>query len=103
MNLRRTLTNLLLALAVLLGQQAMLAHAASHLVQPPASQDKQFPHGKACEQCMLSAPLGAGVTSAGMLPLPRTDAADAIANRPAAVLTADTPSFFDSRAPPRAL
>ncbi|PWT71368.1 MAG: hypothetical protein C5B46_08270 [Proteobacteria bacterium] len=101
MSLRRILAHLLLALTVLIGQQAMLAHAASHPIESPSSKGKQLPHGKACEQCMLSAQLGTGVASSGLPSLLRSVAAGAIAHLAQPLVTTETPAFFDSRAPPR--
>jgi hypothetical protein len=58
MLLKRTLTHLLLTLALLIGQQAAFAHAASHLADKLPTNDKQLPHSKACDQCVQAAQLG---------------------------------------------
>ena len=57
MQARRAIMHLLLALFLLLSQQAAFSHAATHLGSP-ASQDKQLPHSKVCDQCVQGAQLG---------------------------------------------
>jgi len=95
--------HLLLALVLLIGQQAAFAHAASHLGNPPASQDQQLPHGKACDQCVQGAQLGAALLDAGL------QQAWADAPQTCVVTLADGMSlphphpFFHSRAPPASL
>jgi len=61
MLLKRTLTHILLTLALLVGQQAAFAHAATHLPGKLPTQDKQLPHSKACDQCVQGAQLGAAL------------------------------------------
>ncbi len=61
MHARRALLHLLLALFLLLSQQAGFAHAVTHLGSAPASQDKQLPHGKICDQCVQGAQLGSAL------------------------------------------
>jgi hypothetical protein len=50
--------HLLLTVLLLLSQQAVFSHAASHLGSAPASQDQQLPHSKVCDQCVQGAQLG---------------------------------------------
>jgi hypothetical protein len=52
---KRALTHVLLALALLVGQQAVFAHTATHLGKPRPAQDQQLPHTKVCEQCVQGA------------------------------------------------
>ena len=40
---------------------ALWPHAATHLGNTPASQDKQLPHNKVCDQCVQGAQLGAAL------------------------------------------
>lgn len=61
MLIKRTVTHILLTLALLVGQQAAFAHAASHLAGKLPTQDKQLPHSKACDQCVQGAQLGAAL------------------------------------------
>src|SRR5262249_14711294 len=61
MHARRAVMHLLLALFLLLSQQAGFAHAATHLASDPASQDRQLPHSKVCDQCVQGAQLGAAL------------------------------------------
>ena len=99
---KRALIHVLLAFALLWGQQAMLAHAATHLVKPPATQDNQLPQHKVCEQCALSAQYGSALVGKvlsfeaqrGVVCLPP--------QRPQVLYTA-TPRAFHSRAPPVSL
>jgi hypothetical protein len=100
MQARRALTHLLLALFLLFSQQAAFSHAATHLGNVPGSQDQQLPHGKACDQCVQGAHLGAALLDAchaqGWIDTPGAHAATA----PQTVyLPRPVPSFF-SRAPP---
>jgi hypothetical protein len=61
MQARRALFHLLLALFLLLGQQAAFSHAATHFGGAPAKQDQKLPDGKACDQCVQAAQLGAAL------------------------------------------
>jgi hypothetical protein len=96
---RRTIVHLLLALFLLVSQQAVFSHAATHLGSP-ASQDKQLPHSKVCDQCVQGAQLGTSLLDschacAWM--------AGSQATACAAPATAHAPRFircFCSRAPP---
>jgi hypothetical protein len=102
MAVKRALIHVLLAFALLLAQQAMLAHAATHLAKPPATQDNQLPQHKVCAECALSAQFGSAMV--GKLPLLETQRgiADVPLYRPQ-VLSASTPRAFHSRAPPISL
>jgi len=102
MAVKRALIHVLLAFALLLAQQAMLAHAATHLAKPPASQDKQLPQHKVCEQCALSAQFG----SAPIGKLLSFEAQRGVvqpAPHRAQVVHTSTPRAFHSRAPPASL
>ncbi|HTS53440.1 MAG TPA: hypothetical protein VMH26_09230 [Burkholderiales bacterium] len=96
---KRVLIHVLLGFALLLAQQGMLAHAATHLAKPPATEDKQLPQHKVCEQCSLSAQFGSAMVGK----LPSFEAQRAIVDlpphRPRVVYT-ETPRAFRSRAPP---
>jgi len=102
MAVKRALIHVLLAFALLLGQQAMLAHGATHLAKPPASQDKQLPEHKVCEQCALSVQFGSA-----LIGKPLSFAVQRQAVQPAPHSTqfvpAATPRAFHSRAPPASL
>jgi hypothetical protein len=99
---RRALIHVLLAFALLSGQQAMLAHAATHLAKPPASQDNQLPHHKVCEQCALSAQFGSALVGKLLSFEPQPGVVHLASHRPQIVYTA-TPCAFHSRAPPVSL
>lgn len=65
---RCLLTRLLLLLALLAGQQAVLVHAVSHLAQSAAEDSKPgVPHGKACAQCLLSSPFSSALPSSAIV------------------------------------
>ena len=92
--------HLLLALFLLLSQQAGFAHAATHLGGDPASQDKQVPHGKVCDQCVQGAQLGTALLDtspdAGWTSSSGTHAADV----PVKIHLPRPLRPFSSRAPP---
>ena len=103
MSVRRVLPQVLLAVALLVGQQAGYEHTVSHLEAGRApGKEKQLPHTKACIKCGLSAQLGNGLLSNA---LPFMGAAQSACKalvlsqnfRPAA------PRRFLSRAPPASL
>jgi hypothetical protein len=99
MQARRVITHLLLALFLLLSQQAAFSHAASHLGSP-ASQDKQLPHGKVCDQCVQGAQLGTALLDSALSCAWMGASGAAPGATPA---TAHLPRFvpcFSSRAPP---
>src|SRR5262245_12245881 len=103
MYVRRMLPQVLLAVVLLVGQQAGYEHTVSHLEAGRASgKGKQLPHTKACIKCGLSAQLGTGLLS-NALPFlgAARSACDALvlseAFHPAA------PRRFLSRAPPAPL
>ena len=99
MQARRVIAHLLLALFLLLSQQAAFSHAASHLGSP-ASQDKQLPHSKVCDQCVEGAQLGTALLDSD---LTCAWVPDSGAHPGAAPATAHFPrfvSYFSSRAPP---
>ena len=99
---KRALIHVLLAFALLLGQQAMLAHAATHLGKAPASQDQKLPQHKVCEQCSLSAQLGSALVGKFLTFEPARSAIDLALHHPQVPYTA-TPRAFRSRAPPVSL
>ena len=99
MQARRAIVHLLLALFLLLSQQAAFSHAASHLGSP-VSQDKQLPHSKVCDQCVQGAQLGTALLDSG---LKCAWVANSGAHPAAALATAYFPRFvfcFSPRAPP---
>ena len=102
MTAKRVLIHVLLAFALLLGQQAMLAHAATHLGKAPASQDQKLPQHKVCEQCSLSAQFGSALVGKFLTFEPARGAIDLALHRPQVLCTA-TPRAFRSRAPPVSL
>jgi hypothetical protein len=66
---RRLLTLLLLATALVLGQQGAALHAFSHLTEGVASQgEKQALHGGACDQCVAYAGLASALPAADVIP-----------------------------------
>lgn len=103
MLLKRALTHVLLAVALLVSQQAAFAHAATHLGKAPATQDKQLPHTKVCGQCVLGVQLGTALLdmappcSATWMPSLGYLADDASAHIPTLL------PAFSSRAPPTLL
>lgn len=99
MTVKRALIHVLLAFALLLGQQSMLAHAATHLAKAPVGQDKQLPQHKVCDQCSLSVPFGSALV--GKLPSfePACSGFD-VALHQQQNLHSATPRAFHSRAPP---
>jgi len=99
MAIKRVLIRVLLAFTLLLGQQAMLAHAATHLGKTPETQDKRLPHQKVCEQCSLSAQLGSALVGKLQSFELISTAIDCALHRPQVFHTA-TPRAFRSRAPP---
>jgi len=99
---KRALIHVLLAFALLLGQQALLAHAATHLAKPPATQDNQLPQHKVCDQCSLSAQFGSALVGKLLSFDPPCGAIDLALHRPQVLYTA-TPRAFSSRAPPASL
>jgi hypothetical protein len=96
---KRALIQVLLAFALLLGQQVMLAHAATHLRKAPETPNKQLPQHKVCEQCSLSAQLGSALVGKLLSFEPASCAIDFALHRPQVFHTA-TPRAFHSRAPP---
>jgi len=61
---RRSSLNILVALFLLIAQQAAYTHALSHFDhRAPSTEHKQLPHSKACERCGLAAQLGTGLLS----------------------------------------
>jgi hypothetical protein len=99
---KRALTHLLLAFALLLAQQVTLAHATTHLAQPPANQDKQLPHHKVCDQCMLSAQFGSALVGKTLTFDPPRGVACLPPEDPR-VVHRSTLRAFRSRAPPASL
>jgi hypothetical protein len=100
MLLKRTLTHILLTLALLVGQQAAFAHAASHLADKVPANEKQLPHSKACDQCVQAAQFGAALldtapVSSGVRVAPIEFTADCRSVHIPSPLRA-----FSSRAPP---
>lgn len=99
----RALRQVVMAVGLLVAQQAGYEHALSHLEQGSStSKEKQLPHTKACIKCGLSAQLGTGLLSN---PAPFMFAADAACG--ALLLSRafypTAPRRFLSRAPPASL
>jgi hypothetical protein len=99
---KRALIHLLLAFALLLGQQAMLAHAATHLGKPAPTQDNQLPQHKVCDQCALSAPFGSALVGKALSFEAQRGVIQPATHRSQVVHTA-SPCAFHSRAPPGSL
>jgi hypothetical protein len=103
MLLKRALTHVLLALTLLVSQQAAFAHAATHLGKAPTTQDKQLPHTKVCDQCVQGAQLGTALldmappSATAWIPSLGCLADDASAHIPTLL------PAFSSRAPPALL
>ena len=97
---RRALIHLLLAVLLLLSQQAVFSHAATHLGSAPASQDQPLPHSKVCDQCVQGAQLGSALLdtahAAGWIGAP----AAPVLPTPVSVLLPRPLPPFCSRAPP---
>ena len=99
---KRVLIHVLLAFALLLAQQTMVAHAVTHVAKPPASEDQQLPKHKVCELCLLSAQVcGAAPGQLLSVEAPRDAAGLAPQHQPS--LCSSTPRAFRSRAPPVSL
>ena len=99
---KRVLIHVLLALALLLAQQTIVAHAATHLAKPPASEDQQLPKHKLCELCLLSAQL-CGAAPGKLLSVEAPREAAGLAAQHQASFCGSTPRAFRSRAPPVSL
>jgi hypothetical protein len=100
MHVRRAVMHLLLALFLLFSQQTGFAHAVTHLGSNPASQDKQLPHGKLCDQCVQGAQLGTALLDTSPDLGWTTSSAT---HAPAVPVKVYLPCFvrpFSSRAPP---
>jgi hypothetical protein len=102
MAVKRALIHVLLAFALLWGQHAMLAHAATHLAKPPATQDNQLPQHKVCEQCALSAQFGSALVGKLLSFEVQRGVVQPAPHRAQVFYTA-TPRAFHSRAPPVSL
>lgn len=69
MRLRRWLSLILLAAALVMGQQGAAVHALSHIGEALGSQqDKQAPHNGACDQCVAYADLGSALPAGDAIP-----------------------------------
>jgi hypothetical protein len=102
MAVRRALIHVLLAFALLLAQQTVVAHAVTHLPQPPASEDQQLPKHKVCELCVLSAQFGSAMPGKLLsMEAPRDDAV--LKPQHLRPFCSSTPRAFRSRAPPVSL
>ena len=99
---KRVLIHVLLAFALLLAQQTIVAHAVTHLAKPPASEDQQLPKHKVCELCVLSAQFGSAMPGKVLSVKAPRDAAGLALHHPQA-LRSSTPRAFRSRAPPVSL
>src|SRR5215813_3765725 len=102
MAVKRALIHLLLAFALLLAQQTVVAHAVTHLAKPPASEDQQLPKHKVCELCLLSAQF-CGAAPGKLLSMEVPRHAAVLAPQHLQPLCSSTPRAFRSRAPPVSL
>jgi hypothetical protein len=98
--LKQTLQSVFIALCLLIAQQAAYVHELSHLGRSsPATQDKPFPHTKACIECGLWAQLGTALAINIATPHFADESAGTVWHR-AWVYYAGIPRRFQSRAPP---
>jgi hypothetical protein len=71
MRLRRLLTLLFLATALVLGQQGAALHALSHFGEELSSEEgKQAGHGGACDQCVAYAGFAGALPGSDAVPPP---------------------------------
>jgi len=94
------LTRLMLAVLLVIAQQAAYWHSLSHLDRKaPIGHSKQLPQSKACGQCGLSSQLGTGLLSCLQFSVSawRTPRAEA---HHSSLFTPSAPRRFRSRAPP---
>jgi len=102
-SLRRVLAQVVLAVVLLIAQQAGYEHTVSHLEAGRASgKQKQLPHTKACIKCGLSAQLGTGLLS-NPLPLVLAPLSTCEALVLSRAFYPAAPRRFLSRAPPVSL
>ena len=92
--------HLLLTVLLLLSQQAVFSHAATHLGSAPASQDKQLPHSKVCDQCVQGAELGTALLDTSQTAAWIGSPAARVAQAPVSVDLPRPLRPFYSRAPP---
>ena len=95
---KRALIHLLLAVALLVAQQAMLGHWATHLSKPP-TQDQPLPDNKVCDDCVLSAQLASALLGKVALFEPERGDAGKLVHTPRGFVPAAIRAF-SSRAPP---
>jgi hypothetical protein len=96
---KRALIHVLFAFALLLAQQAMLGHWATHLGKPASSQDQKVPDNKVCDYCVLSAQLASALV--GKVVVVGADPAGIASVFPALRGFSPRPlRAFSSRAPP---
>lgn len=99
MFVKRALIHLLLAFALLLAQQAMLGHWATHLSKPASTQDRQVPDNKVCDDCVLSAQLASALVGKVALFDPDRGNVGNIFHAPRGFIPTPVRAF-SSRAPP---
>ena len=100
---RSTLLPIGLALLLLFAQSVATLHVFAHLTETSTSSsqpDKQLPHSTACDQCLATAALGAGVPATALV------FQDMVADLcttpyPPASFRSGTVPAYTSRAPPR--
>jgi hypothetical protein len=103
---RQTILHALLALVLLLSQQAGFAHAVSHfskLHHQSASQDKELPIEQICEKCLSFTQIGSGLTSQFRLHLSDATSYKVLVPDLTPTLLPSTLPAFRSRAPPTPL
>ena len=101
--MKRALPKIVMALVLLIGQQAAYEHALSHVEQDsPSNKQKHLPHTKACIKCGLSAQLDTGLLGNAVPFIPEARSSGSALLLVQAFYPA-TPRRFLSRAPPVSL
>ena len=106
MKIRSVFLRIILAVLLLVSQQAAMAHAFTHLVAPTHSStthNDELPSEQACHQCLAYLSMGSALaSSANNLPENLADHATLIADQFERFFPASA-RHFDSRAPPASL
>lgn len=105
MTLRKSFFPLLFALLLLAAQQAGWTHGLSHLGKETgsASQSKQVPADKLCQQCLAFAQIGSALQSAPLVLLAPPPKDCLTLARAASLAPVRLRCGFQSRAPPLSL
>ena len=90
----------LLAVLLVIGQHAALAHGVTHLAVLAGGDDPSLPHFKVCDQCNQASNLSAGLAAQTLMVITPVcmDILCAAWQSPPATRT---PLFYCARAPPR--